>query len=414
MKLGMLVIGSELLQGKITDANTPWFAQYLRAWNTTLTSVQIAHDEPVALKIALTQIFETCDAVICSGGLGPTLDDITKSSLGDFFQREMKTNAQFQEIAQNNYRRMGRSIAPEHAYNFAPDGFTTLNNPSGFAPGLFFAEKSKCVIALPGVPKEFRDMISEHFPTLIGKSLEKNEKMQLLNFRTRGVPEEKIFFELCPGLWEKLARFGSVSSLPHVLGVDVGVTIKAATEAELNLKAQKVSEIIRQSPLQSHIWQVGFASLEEVIKQKALAKNLTIGFAESCTGGLCSHRLTQVSGISQVFWGSVVSYDNSVKENILQVDSETIKKHGAVSEEVAIAMAIGVRSNLKTSIGVALTGIAGPTGGSEDKPVGTLWMGISTETACWAKKFSFKGDRENLKMRFSQMAFFELLDVLKD
>lgn len=414
MKLGMLVIGSELLQGKIADANTPWLAQYLRAWNTTLTSVLITHDEPAALKKALLQIFETCDAVICSGGLGPTADDITKASLGDFFQRTMKSNSQFQEIAKKNYARMGRELAPDHAYNFAPEGFTTLNNPSGFAPGLFFEEKSKCVFALPGVPKEFRDMMSEHFPALIGKSLVQNEKLQLLNFRTRGVPEEKIFFELCPDLWDELAQYGNLSSLPHVLGVDIGVTIKAPTDDELAAKAQKVNEIIKQSALQKHLWHEGFLSLEEVIMQKALAKKLTISFAESCTGGLCSHRLTQISGISQVFWGSVVSYDNSVKEKVLQVKAETIQKNGAVSEQVAMEMAQGVRLNLKTSIGVSLTGIAGPTGSTEEKPVGLVWIGFSTANKTYAKKFQFKGDREILKLRFSQMAFFELLDNLQD
>jgi nicotinamide-nucleotide amidase len=241
MKLGMLVIGSELLQGKIADANTPWFAQYLRAWNKTLTSVMFTHDEPVALNISLSQIFETCDAVICSGGLGPTLDDITKSSLADFFQRPMITNTILQKVAQKNYARMGRELAPEHAYNFAPKDFTTLNNPSGFAPGLFFTENGKRVIALPGVPKEFRDMVSEHFPSLIGKSLGQNERMQLLNYRSRGVPEEKIFFELCPDLWDKLAQYGNVSSLPHILGVDVGVTIKANSEIELAQKNKKIN-----------------------------------------------------------------------------------------------------------------------------------------------------------------------------
>lgn len=414
MKLGMLVIGSELLQGKIADANTPWLAQYLRAWNTTLTSVLLTHDEPAALQKALSQIFETCDAVICSGGLGPTADDITKASLGDFFQRSMTTNTQFQTVAQLNYARLGRDLAPDHAYNFAPDGFTILNNPSGFAPGLFYSKNGKSVFALPGVPKEFRDMLSEHFPVLIGKHLALNEKMQLLNFRTRGVPEEKIFFELCPGLWDQLAKYGNVSSLPHVLGVDVGITIKASSEDELKIKAQNVSDLVKLSALHKHIWHEGFSSLEEVIMQKALSHNLTISFAESCTGGLCSHRLTQVSGISQVFWGSVVSYDNSVKEKVLKVNAENIHKFGAVSEQVAIEMARGIRENLKTSIGVSLTGIAGPTGGSEEKPVGLVWIGLSTESKTYAKKFQFKGDREILKLRFSQMAFYELLDILQN
>lgn len=412
MRIGMLVIGSELLQGKISDANTPWFAQFLRSWNLTLDQVQISHDTPAALAAALGQLSRDCDLIVCSGGLGPTADDITKVVIGDFYGRPQTTGPALRAIARGNYQRQGRELAPEHPYNFAPEGFELLDNPSGFAPGLFYSHQGRTLLALPGVPKEFRDMLALHFPRLIAPMLPEHGLLTLRTFRTRGVPEEKIFFELCPGLWEQLEAFGAVSSLPQIMGVDVGVSLRAANQRELDQKIQAVRETIQKSPLAPYVWHEGAEALEEVIVARARSKQLTVSFAESCTGGLCSHRLTNVSGSSQVFWGSVVSYDNSVKRSVLGVTESSLETFGAVSEQVAIEMATGVRSKLGTDVGVSLTGIAGPGGGSAEKPVGTVWIGVATKETSFAKRFNFRGDRETLKLRFSQMALYELLDVV--
>ncbi|MFP5458651.1 MAG: CinA family nicotinamide mononucleotide deamidase-related protein [Bacteriovoracia bacterium] len=412
MRIGMLVIGSELLQGKISDANTPWFAQFLRSWNLTLDQALISHDTPAALAAALGQLSRDCDLIICSGGLGPTADDITKLVIGDFYGRPLTTTPGMRAVARGNYQRQGRELAPEHPYNFAPEGFQLLDNPSGFAPGLFYSHQGRTLLAFPGVPKEFRDMLSAHFPRLVAPLLPQQGLLSLRTFRTRGVPEEKIFFELCPGLWEKLEAFGAVSSLPQIMGVDVGVSVRASDQIELDEKILAVREAIQTSPLAPYVWHEGAESLEELIVARAQSKQMTVSFAESCTGGLCSHRLTNISGSSQVFWGSVVSYDNSVKQNILDVREESLKRFGAVSEEVAKEMALGVRTKLGTDVGISLTGIAGPGGGSELKPVGTVWIGIATKETLVAKKFNFRGDRETLKLRFSQMALYELLDVV--
>ncbi len=408
MRIGMLIIGTELLQGKITDANTVWLAQFLRPWNLRLRMTMTTSDHNEDIQAALQMLYQRCDVVVCSGGLGPTADDITKDSLAQFFGKKVIPQAGARVVAEENYARFFRTLAADHGYGYLPEDFIALNNPSGFAPGLWFTENKRYLLAAPGVPKEFRDMLTEHFPKLVAPMMKSGGVINLLNFRTRGVPEERIFKELAPGLWDELSAFGAVSSLPHVLGVDIGVTL----EGDVELKTARVQQIMRQSPVAPHIWHEGHESIEEVIVKKAREKNLTLGFAESCTGGLCSHRMTNISGSSSVFWGSVVSYDNSVKQNLLHVNPGTIQQHGAVSEATAMEMAKGAREALGVDIAISLTGIAGPLGGSTDKPVGTVWVGVARANELKALRFEYSGDRETLKLRFSQIALYTLLDQI--
>jgi nicotinamide-nucleotide amidase len=404
----VLIIGTELLQGKISDANTCWLGQFLRHYNLTISMALTVSDDPKAIEAALTHLYAHNSVVICSGGLGPTPDDITKEALANFFKCKVQASAEARLIAEKNYQRFDRELPTGHGYGFLPTHFVALNNPSGFAPGLWFSSPDRMLLAAPGVPHEFRDIVTEHFPLLIAPTL-KQQDMQLVNFRTRGVPEEKIFKELCPGLWEKLSEYGPVSSLPHVMGVDVGITL----QGNVALKEKAVKDLIYQSALAPYVWSEGFESLESTILTEARKRSLTVGFAESCTGGLCAHRLTNLSGSSSVFWGSIVSYDNSVKANLVGVKAQSLASFGAVSEIVAKEMAEGARERLGVDITVALTGIAGPGGGSIDKPVGTLWMAVASQHGVRTKKFQLKGNRENLKQRFSQVALYELLDEIR-
>lgn len=406
VKLGFLAIGTELLQGKIQEANGFWLAQFLRPWSLRLENQLSVGDSPAEIKRGMDFLYQTCDLIICSGGLGPTPDDITKTVLADYFGKTVKPSAEARACAEKNYSRFDRSLPAEHGYGFLPEGFVPLDNPSGFAPGLFFATSTHQLLAAPGVPKEFRDMLTAHFATLLTKKLVTLPRVELLSFRSRGIPEEKIFKELCPGLWEQLAVHGAVSSLPHPMGVDVGVVTSGDPEI--------VRQIVRASALWPHVWHEGFSSLEEVLVKEAEQRSITIGLAESCTGGLCAHRLTNVPGSSRVFWGGVVSYDNSIKESALGVESETLARWGAVSEQTALQMATGARARLKTTYTLSLTGIAGPGGGSEEKPVGTLWTAVSGPTGTTARKHHFKGDREALKFRFSQAGLFALLDAVRN
>jgi nicotinamide-nucleotide amidase len=408
MRIGMLIIGSEILQGKIIDANTVWLAKFLSKQNLELQLTLTVPDQEHSILAALKTLYEQCDFVFCSGGLGPTADDITKGTLAKYFKKSVQFSKQAHKIAEANYQQFNRTLPENHGYSFLPDDFLALSNPAGFAPGLWFSNGHQFLLAGAGVPKEFSALIDFHFNNLTKSFLKEQKPFTLLNFRTWGVPEEKIFKEIDLTLWEKLEVFGAVSSLPHVLGVDIGIKVDEVNES----KIQSIKEIFQHSPIQKYVWHMGFESLEEKIIFEASQKNLTLGLAESCTGGLCANRLTNVSGASKVFWGSIVCYDNSIKMNLLHVKQETLQSYGAVSEQTAREMAQGAREALKTDYALSLTGIAGPLGGTPEKPVGTVWMAIANKNECVAEKFQFHGDRETLKMRFSQIALFKLLEKI--
>ena len=412
MKIGFLVIGSEILDGKITDLNTKTLADYLKSQNYDLSLALTVRDEDKAITSGLKILFDQCDAVITSGGLGPTLDDITKQTIAQFLDRKIEYSSEAEEVARKNYLKFEREFPGKtHGYCHLPEGFLALNNSSGFAPNLFTKHGEKYLICGPGVPREFKSMLDDHVYPKILTHYKTEECIGSFNIRTKKVPEEKIFTEVDKDLWKKLSQYGDVSSLPIFYGVDIGVKIRAQSEAELEEKKSNVLKVIESSPVKDHVWHIGRESLEEVILAKAKEKNLKFGFAESCTGGLCSHRMTSVSGSSASFMGGVVSYDNSVKENLLHVKAETLKNFGAVSIETACEMASGLLNELSLDIAISITGIAGPGGGSPEKPVGTVCIGVSIKGATpVAEKFKFFGDREQLKNRFSQAALMLLLE----
>lgn len=406
MKIQFISIGNELLNGKIQDLNTKALASLCHEYGHTLLKSQTIPDNEEIFHETFESAFKSSDLVITSGGLGPTKDDLTKLMLSKFFNKKIIPSKKAYLICEKQYKRMDREFDPKkNHYDEIPEGFEALYNEVGFAPGLSYKEDSKKVIALPGVPSEFKAMIKSFFE----KTASENDllKEMHLTFRTWRIPEEKIFFELCPDLWEKLEAYGEVSSLPHVLGVDVGVKIKDISQKD------EVNSLILNSPLKDYIWHIGRERLEEVIILEASKRNLSFGFSESCTGGLNASRITDISGSSAVFYGSIVSYANEVKMNSLGVKEETLKNFGAVSEETAREMAIGAQKNLHVDIAVSTTGIAGPNGGSVEKPVGTVGIGVSSSHGSSSKMYYYKGDREALKLRFSQMALYTLLEEIR-
>lgn len=405
MQIGMLVIGTELLQGKQLEANIHWLGQFLRPFHRQIHEAIIVDDQIPAIHKALEKLYTSCELVIISGGLGPTPDDVTKEAIASFFQKPISFSSEAHEVATKNYKNFHRPLPDNHTYSTLPQDFVALENSQGFAPGLWFHGNCKMLLCVAGVPREFQALISDHLPKLVGDQIYAQEKLNLINIRTKGIAEEKIFGELCPDLWRELQAFGEVSSLPQTLSVDIGVKTQKPEK--------EIKDFIMATELAPFIWGFGFETIEEAIINTAREKKLTIGFAESCTGGLCSHRLTNIAGSSDVFFGSIISYDNSVKKALLNVNDETLKNFGAVSAECALEMVRGARTALLVDAAVALTGIAGPGGGSPEKPVGTVWLGVSVGNKIYTKKFELRGDRENLKIRFSQVALFELLDCLK-
>ena len=415
MKIGLLVIGSEVLNGKTSDTNTRALADFLKLKHLEILESMTVRDDEAAIHKGLTLLMNDCDVVVTSGGLGPTRDDITKQTIASFLGRMISYSADAEKIATNNYQKFDRPFpGKEHGYCYLPEGFVALNNSNGFAPNLFTKHGDKILICGPGVPREFKAMLNDHFIHLVSEKLDKNSFLETVLVRTKKIPEEKIFGEVDPNLWSKLETIGEVSSLPIVFGVDIGVKIRGATPEELREKKEEVLKVFDASPIKSAIWHIGYELLDEVIVATANAKRVTFGFAESATGGLCSNLITNVSGSSKTFMGSVVCYDEKVKQNLLGVSPKTISDFGVVSTECAKEMALGLKKTLGVDIAIAITGYAGPTGGTKDYPVGSVCIGVADGETISAECFHFKGDREILKTRFSQAALHQLLENLKN
>jgi nicotinamide-nucleotide amidase len=415
MKIGLLIIGNEILEGKISDANTRQLSIFLRHHHLELETSLTVSDKTDAIHLGLKTLFSICDVIVTSGGLGPTKDDLTKEAISSFLGRTISYSDESYEVALKNYERFKRPFAgKEHGYCFLPEGFIALPNTTGFAPGLFTEHLGKYLLCGAGVPKEFKSLLEDHFIDLIQSKFPKSpDLIESLTIRTKKIPEEKIFGEVDITLWDRLAQFGNVSSLPTTMGVDLGVKLMAKGPEEMEQKKKSVLEIFNNSPLRPSIWQIGNLSLEEYIVEMANKKNITFGFAESCTGGLCSHRITNIAGSSKTFLGSIISYSESVKNKVLNVEAATLKNYGAVSVQTAGEMASGLSQQLKTKIAISITGIAGPSGGTNEKPVGTVCFGVTNNGRTQTDSAHFPGDREQLKLRFSQAALFYLLEELE-
>jgi nicotinamide-nucleotide amidase len=410
----LIVIGQELLQGKTLERNFGWLAPELFKHHLQLVKVDIIPDEISAITQAMSEGSQQAQIVLMTGGLGPTQDDQTKLAWSEFLKGDLEFNQRTRDLVTQHYARIDRNFSEvENGYDHIPLGSDSIPNPVGLAPGLFAFKEDRLFFALPGVPREFQAMFKQEvLPKILDQSQGQNQTyLQNLVFRTWGCPEEKIFSELTPHLWDDLAQIGSVSSLPHLWGVDIGVQIQAKHSEQLKAKAAQVRKVVYASKIPSILWQEGEKDLFTYTLQLIAEKKLSFGFAESCTGGLLSHLFTEVPGVSTHFKGSAITYQNQVKENLVGVSSESLSKYGAVSSEVAEEMALGLAKQLKVDIALSLTGLAGP-GGDKNHPVGTIFYGlyvrgkISTYHAC------FKGDRNLLKMRFAHYGAHLIRDHL--
>ena len=417
LKVSMIVIGDEILNGRTTDLNGSWLSKFLFKKGLTFKSLRFIHDDLQEINLALKSSLEESDIVITSGGIGPTLDDKTKNTLANYFGKKIMERSDVADIVTKNYLNFGRTWTPNHNhYHYFPEDFVATNNPRGLAPGItYFDQKNKkLIMSGPGVPREFTEIVEFEFFPLIKKHYESrfNENFQTV-IRTKGVAEEKIFFELCPTLWSELEAFGKVSSLPHTIGIDIVISYHANDKIHFEKEAA-IKKLIQATALADHVWQYGNRAINELVLERAVSKKCTFAFAESCTGGLTSSKITDLSGSSEVFKGAIVSYANSAKTDLLNVSQSTLQNVGAVSLEVATEMAIGALKQFDVDYAVSLTGIAGPTGGTIEKPVGTVVIGFASKTKSGAEKFQFPGDRIRKKERFSDMALLSLFELMKD
>ncbi|MFA6238719.1 MAG: nicotinamide-nucleotide amidohydrolase family protein [Bacteriovorax sp.] len=417
LNVSMIVIGDEILNGRTADLNASWLSKFLFKKGLSFKATRFIHDDNDDIFRALSDSISESDIILLSGGIGPTLDDKTKTALASFFNKKIIEREDVAEIVTENYLRFGRSWMPElNQYHFFPEDFIATKNPNGQAPGIayFDQSKGKLILAGPGVPREFTEIVDVEFFPLIQKFFPERclENYQTV-IRTRGVPEEKIFFELCPKLWSELEVFGKVSSLPHTIGIDIVVSYHGSLHNHQK-KQTEIQQLIEQSELAKYVWQYGNRSINEMVLETALEKKCTFALAESCTGGLTSSKITDLPGASEVFMGAVVSYSNDAKSNLLDVNSATLFLFGAVSIETATEMAVGARAQFAVDFAVSITGIAGPGGGTKEKPVGTVVIGYASEAQQGARVFKFPGDRIRKKERFSDMALLTLLELMQN
>lgn len=422
MNCEIITIGDELLIGQVVDTNSAWMAQQLNERGIALKQITSVHDDAEHITAALDEAFSRADIVLTTGGLGPTKDDITKKVLCDYFHTRLVPSKQVEEHVRELYKNrpdvLNRLTATQW---LVPENCTILPNRVGSAPIMAFKitnNKSQIrnhqfLISLPGVPHEMQIAMNEQVLPWLTEQLP--DMAQTIEHRTllvSGIAESSLAIIL--DKWENalpdclhlayLPKDGTIRlRLSLYADLDKG-DAKAILDAQWNqLKDLVADYLIIDEDL----------PLELVLGRLLLAKGQTISTAESCTGGRLAALLNAHSGSSAWYWGSVVAYDNSVKQNVLGVPAEVLEKHGAVSEETVRFMAEGVRKLTNTDFAIATSGVAGPTGGTPDKPVGTVWMAWATPVGTYAECFHLGSGREQITARACTKALIQMLQILR-
>ncbi len=398
----ILTIGDEILIGQVTNTNAAFIGQKLSEAGIEVTRTLVVGDDADEIMRAFREYSGEFNVVLVTGGLGPTHDDITKKVVADFFNVKLVMN---DAVLANVTDRLSRRNIPVRKVNqdqaLVPEGCTVLMNYWGTAPGMLFENNGMFFAVMPGVPHEMRNIMTEYIiPRLKEKAIGQVIRHKVL--KTTGIAESSLF-ELLGNVDDLLGGKAKLAFLPSQFGVRLRITVKAGTAESADRIVSDVEAKIR-SKAEKYIYSEGEVDIEETVGNLLKEKGLTIAVAESCTGGYISHRITNVGGSSSYFNRGVVSYSNESKIEILRVPRELIGKFGAVSEEVARAMAEGIRAISKTDIGLSVTGIAGPTGGTEEKPVGLVYIGLSDAGGTIVKMYNFPDERIRFKDRASQAA----------
>lgn len=399
-KAEILTIGNEIVTGLVTDTNSGVITRRLETLGIPVTRHVAVGDDDGEITAALKQALERADCVIITGGLGPTHDDITKQVLCRFFDSGLVTDAEVKRRIDIIFRSRGKET-PQASYVQAevPDKATILHNTQGTAPGLLFEENGKRVYSLPGVPLEAEHLLEEYIvPHLESLGTLKVEHRIL---KTTGIPESMLWEEIGPV--SPFEKYVKVASLPSLLGVRIRFSATGKDWKETTAQLDAAEKLLRQK-IDHHIFAVDDETLEGNLGVWLKQNRQTLAVAESCTGGLIGHRLTNVSGSSGYFLEGAVTYSNEAKQSRLGVDPALIEAHGAVSEQVATAMADGIRKKSGSDIGLAVTGIAGPTGGTPEKPVGLTYIAVTGTDGTRCEKFRFHQDRVRNKERAAQAA----------
>jgi nicotinamide-nucleotide amidase len=408
MNSHIITIGDEILIGQTLNTNAAYIGSQLTGINIDVVKSSVVGDNEKDIIEEFKTTFENNHLVVVTGGLGPTHDDLTRLSIVKFFDTTLVKNEEVLEDINTLFRKRGRTVTPlnEDQAN-VPEIAEVIRNTYGTAPGYWIEKDKKYFIVMPGVPYEMHNMMEKFvLPRLkqIASHTDKINKRLIL--QTTGIPESALFEKL--GDLDEILSGGKLAFLPSQYGVKMRITVEAKDDAEAANHLSEIEQKIR-GKAGRYIYTKGEENLEEVVARLLKERNLTISVAESCTGGLITNLLTNVPGSSEYLERGIISYSNAAKVELLKVNEDTLNEYGAVSQEVAIQMAEGMKAVSGTDIGVAVTGIMGPTGATPGKPIGLVYIGICNDTYCTAKKYTFGDDRILNKQRTAQAA----LDLIR-
>lgn len=394
MKIALITIGAELLNGTRTDTNATWIGQSVIPVGAQITWHRTVPDNREDIIAALNEIPGDVEVVCTTGGLGPTHDDITPRVLFEYFGAKSVFDEDYWSELSERFAKRGKTI-PESNRNQAirPDKGEVIPNPNGSARGLHFSNEKYHIFSMPGVPSEMKSMMTVTVLPWINERSHKNIAVQTL--RTTGIMESALYQKLEPIL--ENFKHVEVAFLPRLTGVDLRVTSDDTSTVKEFIKAAL-------AVMGNYHYGDGEVELEDVVGKILKKRGLTVATAESCTGGLIGDRITNTAGSSAYMRGGVIAYCNAVKKEVLGVKKATLARVGAVSEETAREMAEGVRKVLKADIGLSSTGIAGPTGGTAEKPIGLVFIALASAQETKVFQFRFTHHRKANKLLTSQTA----------
>lgn len=397
----IIAVGSELLTPFRLDTNSLFLTEQLNLLGIAVIRKTLVGDNRAELSDAFRHALERADLVISTGGLGPTEDDLTREALAEALGRRLLPNELVLAAIRERFARLGRPMAPNNERQaMVPEGALVLPNAYGTAPALWLALGSQAVVLLPGPPEELRRLFADHLRALI-EPLASKRRMIHRFLRVAGMPESGLDQRIAPIYTSYRDVETTVLASPEGIEIHLTFWTEDASDGErlLDEVASRIALALGEA-----VFSATGLSLDEVVARQLQSAGATIAVAESCTGGLVSQRLTSVPGSSLYFRGGIVSYSNEMKTAWVGVPDLLIEQHGAVSPEVAIAMAEGARRSSGATLGLGITGIAGPGGATPGKPVGTIYIALAEASGARERLFQFTGDRDRIRRLAAQSA----------
>ena len=389
MKATIVTIGDEILIGQITDTNSAWLGDELTKLGIEVVSMMTISDKKEDIHRAL-ELSVDSDLVVCTGGLGPTKDDITKKAIADYVGSDLVMDEALSQKIEAYFMRIGIPFLEAHREQcLMPEKAQSLTNEMGTAPGMLFKKGKRHILSMPGVPHEMKWIFHNSFAPLLDTLRETPLKIYHKTIKTVGRGESRIAEDI-QDIVDELPPYISMSYLPSLGSVKLRLTARHAED-----KTKEVDAFVSRIVKRIHFLVYGYdkTTLEESLRDMLIEKGLKVATAESCTGGFLAHRLTSVPGSSGYYMGSIIAYDYGPKKTLLGVTPATLESVGAVSEETVKEMLAGLFTRFEVDLGVAVSGIAGPGGALPDKPVGTIWMAWGSSTQVHTRKLTLTKNR---------------------